>query len=117
VKAFYLHARYVAIAIVVASAFVASPGIAQEFAEPTYSRLRGGAGEWQARGWHGGGWGGYGFVQPFFPQPLVTGSYYQRPYPYHFDYYRYRWGGQQAQAQSRPCAEGTIDALVPAAAP
>lgn len=87
---------------------------------PTYSRMRGGAGDWQARGWHGGGWGwggGYGFVQPFFPQPIVTGSYYQRPYPYHFDYYRYRWGGDQSPTQDCPCAAESIDALAPVPSP
>ncbi|HMP08679.1 MAG TPA: hypothetical protein PJ982_20220, partial [Lacipirellulaceae bacterium] len=25
--------------------------------------------------------------------PIVAGSWYQRPHPYHFDYFRNRWGG------------------------
>lgn len=28
--------------------------------------------------------------------PQVSGSYFQRPYPYHLDYYRMRWGGSYA---------------------
>ena len=65
-----------------------------------YQRMRNGAGDWQARGGHhqpwrgpGGGYGYGGFYDPFFyVPPIVAGSWYQRPYPYHFDYYRHRWG-------------------------
>jgi hypothetical protein len=66
---------------------------------PAYQRTRGGAGDWHARGGHAQNWrdpyGGIGgFYNPYFvAPPIVTGSYYQRPYPYHFDYYRNRWGG------------------------
>ena len=66
---------------------------------PTYAACAAGADQWHDRG---GGHGrrlartavGYGgFYNPYFAQsPIVTGSWYQRPYPYHFDYYRYRWG-------------------------
>lgn len=66
---------------------------------PTYSRARQGAEQWRHRGdyghWNGGGGYGYGFYQPFYNQPIVAGTYYERPYPYHFDYYRHRWGGGQ----------------------
>lgn len=31
-----------------------------------------------------------------FHRPQVSGSYFQRPYPYHLDYYRMRWGGSYA---------------------
>lgn len=59
--------------------------------------MRQGADEWQARG------GGFGYSVPsymyggffptFVPPVVVTGSYYQRPYPYHFEFARNRWGG------------------------
>lgn len=66
-------------------------------APPTYSRMRQGADDWQARG------GGFGYSVPsymyggffptFGPPVVVTGSWYQRPYPGHFDFARTRWGG------------------------
>jgi hypothetical protein len=80
------------------------PGVvcAQEAAAPIYQRMRSGAEDWQARGggsWrglgaiggaYGAGYGGY--FNPFFPPPFVAGTWYERPYPYHFDYYQSRWG-------------------------
>ena len=69
-------------------------------AAPAYQRLRAGADDWQARGGqfghHGrGGWGwGGGFIQPYF-SPVIASSWYQRPHPYHFDYFRGRWDGGQ----------------------
>jgi hypothetical protein len=77
---------------------------------PSYQRTRGGADDWQARGGHAQHWrgpyGGYGgFYDPYFAAPpIVAGSYYQRPYPYHFDYHRDRWSGQQ-QGGSTPQVE------------
>ena len=84
---------------------------------PTYSRMRQGADDWNARG---GGFGysfpSYmygGFFPPFGPPVVVTGSYYQRPYPSHFDFARTRWSGappEQAYQQELmrrsdcPCA-------------
>lgn len=83
---------------------------AQEpLAAPTYSRTRMGAEAWQARGGAyghgfargGHGWGG-GFFQPYI-SPVIASSWYQRPYPYHFDYFRGRWdGGQGAYAGDAP---------------
>lgn len=72
-----------------------------------YQRLRSGAGDWNARGGHNQHWrGGFGgFYNPFFAQPLVTGTWYQRPYPYHFDYYRYRWGGAPNGVYGDPTIE------------
>jgi hypothetical protein len=70
-----------------------------------------GAEDWQARGGAyghafgrgGPGWGG-GFFQPYF-SPVIASSWYQRPYPYHFDYFRGRWdGGQGAYAGAVPSA-------------
>jgi hypothetical protein len=56
------------------------------------------AGDWGRRGEGNGftGHRGYGYnnfyYNPYYYSPVVYGYYYQRPYPYHFDYYRYRWG-------------------------
>jgi hypothetical protein len=70
---------------------------AQQPEAPTYSRMRQGADDWQARG------GGFGYSVPsymyggffptFGPPVVVTGSWYQRPYPSHFDFARTRWSG------------------------
>ena len=62
---------------------------------PAYQRMRTGADQWPARGgMNGYRHGGYGgFYNPYFyAPPIIAGSWYQRPYPYHFDYYRNRWG-------------------------
>ncbi|MGI9427740.1 MAG: hypothetical protein ACR2NM_03700 [Bythopirellula sp.] len=77
---------------------------------PVYSRNRGG----MRGGYTGGGrhvghrghFGGFGF-RPF--QPTVAGSWYARPYPYHFDYYRWRYS-VPPQPQDCPCAVGTVEA-------
>jgi hypothetical protein len=79
-------------------------------AAPTYERVRRGADDWQFRGGrHGHGYGGsgynYGYFQPYI-SPIIAGSWYARPYPYHFDYFRDRWGGTQvAPAVDCPCAQ------------
>ncbi len=84
---------------------------------PTYSRMRAGADDWHARG---GGYGpgypgygaGYGYFQPYV-SPVIAGSWYARPYPHHFDYFRDRWNGSASELQQEcPCAEE-----LPAAAP
>jgi hypothetical protein len=105
-------------------AFAAWPSIApaQEFMAPAYSRTRMGADDWHARGgghWHGRGRGGYGygynFYQPFY-SPVIAGNWYERPYPYHFDYYRHRWGGyQESEGAPNECC-GTTD-VGPSTAP
>lgn len=87
---------------------VASPGFAQQ-APPTYARMRQGADDWFARG------GGFGYAFPsymyggFFPgyspPVIMSQSWYQRPYPYHFDVARQRWGGpppEQTEGQGYP---------------
>lgn len=105
-----------ALACLAAIGGLAATAPAQDsFAAPTYSRTRMGAGDWQARGGgydHGGGGfgNGFGFYQPY-NSPVVASSWYARPYPYHFDYFRGRWGGGQdayAQGPARtdcPCAD------------
>jgi hypothetical protein len=89
--------------------------IAQGPGAGPYQRMRMGADDWHARGGHHQNWrdhGGYGgFYDPyFFSPPVIAGSWYQRPYPYHFDYYRYRWGGP-------PMGDGDYEAEPPYAAP
>jgi hypothetical protein len=92
-------------------AFFASQASAQA---PAYQRTRGGADDWQVRGGHAQHWrgpyGSYGgFYDPYFAAPpIVTGSYYQRPYPYHFDYYRNRWVAQ-APTESSEAGYATPD--------
>src|SRR5688572_11518469 len=80
------------------------------FVAPTYSRLRTGADDWHVRGGHARyGHGGYGYGQGYFQpyvSPVVTGSWYARPYPYHFDYFRGRWAGSASGLQQEcPCAQ------------
>jgi opacity protein-like surface antigen len=105
-------------ALLVAAA--SSPASAQAPVAP-YQRLRAGAETWSARGgpgqhWRGGGYGGShgigygGFYAPYFAPPLITGSWYERPYPYHFDYYRHRWGGAPTGPYGDPGVE-----MIPAA--
>lgn len=54
---------------------------------------------------HGGfGHGGFGFW-PY--QPTIAGSWYERPYPYHFDYYRWRYSAPQA-APGCVCADEAV---------
>ena len=52
---------------------------------------------------HGSGWGGNGSNrwrgnkwQSQWNTPQVSGSWFQRPYPYHLDYYKMRYGGSYA---------------------
>ncbi len=88
-------------ALLLAAAFIAvtaAPARAQGPAAP-YQRVRSGADDWQTRGggsqnWRGRFHGGYGGIyNPYYvAPPVVVGSYYQRPYSYHFDYFRDRWG-------------------------
>ncbi len=102
------------LAILGLTSISAAPAFAQDAAmAPTYQRLRSGARDWNARGGDNQQWrSGYGggFYNPFFAQPIVTGSWYQRPYPYHFDYYRQRWGGDPNGSYGDPNAE-----MIPAA--
>jgi hypothetical protein len=97
---------------------------------PTYSRTRMGADDGQSRGGHGwnrgnGNYGyGGGFYQPYYAG-VFSNSWYERPYPYHFDYYKYRWGanhligGAQAAAGNAdcPCAAGGPEMNKPSEAP
>jgi len=106
--------RLIAGAVFGLAAFIARPSTApaQDMAEaPTYARLRAGADDWNARGGRfghdrGHGGYGYGYLQPYY-SPIIAGSWYARPYPYHFDYYRYRWGGDMSMPATAdcPCAE------------
>lgn len=60
----------------------------------------GGAPTYQRKGTFAGGWQGRGRDRhhqrmPQFSSQTSAGSF-QRPYPYHLDYYRARWGGSYA---------------------
>jgi len=92
---------------------------ANEMENPVYQRQRGsyGAGAYAgpAMGYAGGpnfpgrgrrGWNRYGQ----FPGVWFAGSWYARPYPYHFDYYRNLYSGQPNQQLPAdcPCAEPAI---------
>jgi len=47
--------------------------------------------------WRGNGWNKRGFGHaPNWSQPQVNSGWYQRPYPYHLDYYKMRYGGSYA---------------------
>lgn len=81
------------LAILVACALAATEVEGGEQAGPVYQRGRQGE---SRGGWgHGGGgrpgYGGYYGYGGYFSPPVVTGSWYARPYPYHFDYYRWRY--------------------------
>jgi hypothetical protein len=114
--------------LVIALAILYSVARAQDpMSAPPYQRVRTGAGQWHARGGYltHGQPAGYGFgglynpyVNPYFAPPLVFGSYYQRPYPYHFDYYRGRWnsplpgmGEAMIPASACPCLGALPDAV------
>ena len=58
-------------------------------------------------GHHGGGYGYGGFYNPWFASQIFAGTWYERPYPHHFDYYRMRYGTPPLQqiAPDCPCAE------------
>lgn len=73
---------------------------------PAYSRQRAGS-------WGGGGWQGRsqtpdryaGYHRGYYSyQPAIAGSWYARPYPYHFDYYRQRYSAP-ALTNDCPCAK------------
>ena len=85
---------------------------------PAYQRTRGGGnqmtppdGRWRRSPRGYGDFGGYynPYYYPYF-MPIVAGTWYQRPYPYHFDYYKYRWG-QQGTEPGPPTIEDMIPAV------
>ena len=65
----------------------------------TYQRQRMHGGR---RGFHGGGHFGHPWYGGFY-QPQVFGSWYARPYPYHFDYYRWRYSAPPPHPVDPPC--------------
>ncbi len=80
---------------------------------PTYQRMRTGVHHPATRpGYHHGsgyGSGVYGgWDGGFFAPTVIAGSYYQRPYPYHFDYYRFRWGAGHMGA---PAPDPTVEMM------
>lgn len=97
--------KTIAVVLVVTGA-IAEQAQAQPSDSPVYARQRSGIQGGAA--WYGGyrppvrppfdqfGYGYFGYP------PIVAGSWYQRPYPYHFDYYQYRWNTPQP-ALDCPC--------------
>ena len=83
-----------------------------EGAPATYQRRSRGA----MHGRHMAGWQhpgfGYGWATGWggFYNQAFAGSWYQRPYPYHFDYYKNRFNGPPAGMMPPlyPCVEPTI---------
>ena len=84
-----------------------------EGAAPTYQRQRNASRAGRAGphmyGWHQPGfiWPGYGGG---FYNAAYVGMWYQRPYPYHFDYYRGRFNAPQPQGSNAdcPCAQPSV---------
>ncbi|MFO0792278.1 MAG: hypothetical protein U0805_22695 [Pirellulales bacterium] len=56
---------------------------------PVYQRH---PGDWRRRS---GDWRGYGNGRSGM-MPQISSGWFQRPYPYHLDYYKMRWGGSYA---------------------
>jgi hypothetical protein len=70
-----------------------APGYSRARIDATNGNSQAGGQNW---GRYNGGYGyGYGFYPPYYFSPVIAGTWYARPYPYHFDYYRWRWGGNQ----------------------
>lgn len=84
-------------------------------AQEPYMRMRPGAADWSQRGGPNA-WGpGHGGFAPYAPYGnyyggavAVSGSWYERPYPHHLDYYRYRWGAPPNAAPQCPCEAATV---------
>jgi hypothetical protein len=78
----------------------------------TYQRQRMNGGQ---RGYYGGGFqGGHPRWGGGFYQPTVVGSWYQRPYPHHFDYFRRRYNGPPAPVPvDYPCVESPTPEVKP----
>ncbi|NOY43638.1 MAG: hypothetical protein GXP26_17615 [Planctomycetes bacterium] len=76
---------------------------------PTYQRQRYAAGDGApySTGWGGApGYAGAGYGAAYwggFAGQAYAGTWYQRPYPYHFDYYRGRFGAQSARKPQSDC--------------
>ncbi len=56
----------------------------------------------------GGGYGGYTvfgipYGNPWFAPQVYAGTWYERPYPYHFDYYRMRYSSPPIQEIAPDC--------------
>ncbi len=86
---------------------------AQPSHSPVYSRQRSnsyGRGDWNGSGFpygspHPRHYGGQGYYPN---QQAISGSWYARPYPHHFDYYRQRLNAP-LQTNDCPCAKTQAD--------
>jgi hypothetical protein len=78
-----------AIALCAENAALADEGDGDHWrGRPVYQRH---AGEWKDRGRHD-----RRFRHQQFVPPHVNAAWFQRPYPYHLDYYKMRYGGSYA---------------------
>jgi hypothetical protein len=88
------------ICIVAALLAVVSPTAEQLRAERTWEDGHGRPPVYQRRAFEHGHWRRHGRHHPHhdfqFVAPPVSASWFQRPYPYHLDYYRMRYGGSYA---------------------
>jgi len=57
-------------------------------------------GDYRQQPYQGYSYGGY-YPAFYYPQ-WYAGSWYQRPYPYHFDFYKWRYAAGSAAAPSSP---------------
>jgi hypothetical protein len=108
------RAAALACATIVAALVAPCAAPAQHPGGPIYTRSRAAGNYHQHVGWTGhGAYGAYGYYQPWIAPPVVAGSWYSRPYPYHFDYYRGRWDGISSPSTPSadcPCASEPVDA-------
>lgn len=115
-----MHRTRMLAAVALLSACALAGADAARAQTPAYQRTRSGADAWQARGGHrqpwAGGYYGHAYAAPYFSPTIIAGSYYQRPYPYHFDYYRARWG-EQAPTAAPPDVDMIPAAECPCAVP
>ena len=82
--------RTLVAAIAVAACLAVGSAAANE-GGPTYQRMRHGSAAGYRGGFHGGG--GFhhpGFYGGFYQPPVIFGTWYQRPYPTHLDFFRLR---------------------------
>ena len=86
------------VALVVLALGASNSALAQGYQRSRGSNapMHGGGGGWSNG--HGGGHRQYppqqhGYKQPQGFSAQMSGGQFQRPYPYHLDYYRMKWGG------------------------
>ena len=98
--------RFFSVVALLVSLLLFSVASSSQAEGPVYSRNRGGGrGGYHGGGRHGGRFNHYGY---FGYQPFIAGSWYARPYPYHFEYYRWRYSAPP-QTPDCPCAPVPVE--------